>query len=98
MIFFSFFKFTWLLYGAEVKGDKRGVCETNEEATERHHEREDGRTEDRGQWTYLECSLEVNSAVGFLNLETIDIIRQIILCCGELFCALLRNTDVNAKV
>lgn len=59
------------------------------------HGRDDGSIGDRDQWTYMGYSLEENSAVRFPNLGTTDILKQTILCCGELFCPLLRITDVQ---
>ena len=53
---------------------------TNEEATETDHERKDSMVDDREQWACMEYSLEANSAVGFNNLEMINILRQIIFC------------------
>lgn len=52
------------------------------------------RARETGQGTCMTYSLEVNSAVEFLNRGTIDILRCRILCCGELLCALLRSSEV----
>lgn len=48
----------------------------------------------REQGTYMKYSSEVNSAVAFFNLGTTDVLRWVILCPGELFCALLKTTNI----
>lgn len=57
-------------------------------------ERDDGSTDERQQGTYVKYSLEVNSAVTFFNLGTTGVLRWVILCHGELFCTLLKTTDI----